>query len=187
MRTWKDLSWKIAFWLITLARDPSSLKWSKKFVRLQKIITAKPFCKHFCLTILMFWRLSFIQLYYNIILCISETVTMDESSSAMCEVNEILRGYFDERQLVVFQSAILFAFMSPYLRGNNEHYFFLSFFDILPLKSICQSIENILNQVQGDKLSKIYIYICKCIKWQHNLSYFEVWPNVFGIETTRKM
>ena len=43
---------------------------------------------------------------------------MEESTSAMREVNLILREYFDERQLVVFRAAIQFAFMSPYLRGK---------------------------------------------------------------------
>ena len=43
---------------------------------------------------------------------------MEQSSAAMSEVNKILMEYFDERQLVVFRSAILYAFLSPYLRGN---------------------------------------------------------------------
>ena len=44
---------------------------------------------------------------------------MEQSSQAMSQVNVTLLDYFDERQLVVFRAAILFAFISPYLRGKN--------------------------------------------------------------------
>ena len=43
---------------------------------------------------------------------------MEQSRAAMAEVNRILLGYFDERQLLVFLAAILFSFLSPYLRGE---------------------------------------------------------------------
>ena len=48
----------------------------------------------------------------------SHTVSLEQSKIAMAEVNRILLGYFDERQLVVFRAAILFTFLSPYLRGK---------------------------------------------------------------------
>ena len=44
---------------------------------------------------------------------------MDQSSSAMKEINEKCMEYFDERQLLVFRSAILYAFVSPHLRGKE--------------------------------------------------------------------
>ena len=45
-------------------------------------------------------------------------MTLNESSAAMRKVNETLLEYFDERQLLVFRAAVLYAFISPYLRGK---------------------------------------------------------------------
>ena len=57
-------------------------------------------------------------LLINIASRFSDKVTNEQSSAAMREVNQILMEYFYERQLVVFRAAILFSFLSPYLRGK---------------------------------------------------------------------
>ena len=45
-------------------------------------------------------------------------MTLYESSAAMRKVNETLLEYFDERQLLVFRAAVLYAILSHYLRGK---------------------------------------------------------------------
>ena len=49
----------------------------------------------------------------------SATVTLEQSSAAMRDVNVKFMEYFDECQLLVFRAGILFAFISPHLRGTK--------------------------------------------------------------------
>ena len=45
-------------------------------------------------------------------------VTFTQSKAAAREVNETLLEYFNPYQLLLFRAGIVFAFISPALRGN---------------------------------------------------------------------
>ena len=55
----------------------------------------------------------------------SPDISLVDSSLAMREVNTELKRYFHEPQLLVFRAAILWAFISPYLRGSVSVFVFV--------------------------------------------------------------